>query len=64
MDWVGYGWMGWDLCVGLLYEHRFAMLIISKRIGNYIEFMFFVVLHAFCGTKISSERGAPKNVIL
>ena len=27
MDWVGYGWMGWDLCVGLLYEHRFAMLI-------------------------------------
>ena len=21
-------WMGWDLCVGLLYEHRFAVLII------------------------------------
>ena len=21
---------GWDLCVGLLYEHRFAMLIMSK----------------------------------
>ena len=29
MDWVGYGWdgMGWDLCAGLFYEHRFAMLI-------------------------------------
>ena len=24
--WVGLG-MGWDLCAGLLYEHRFAMLI-------------------------------------
>ena len=24
---IGYG-MGWDLCAGLLYEHRFAMLII------------------------------------
>ena len=21
------GWMGWDLCAGLFYEHRFAMLI-------------------------------------
>ena len=24
LDWV---WVGWDLCVGLLYEHRFAMLL-------------------------------------
>ena len=33
MDWVGLGWigmgLGWDLCVGLLYEHRFAVLIIT-----------------------------------
>ena len=32
---------GWDLCVGLLYEHRFAMLIISETIftnkRNYIH---------------------------
>ena len=28
LDWVGDG-MGWDLCAGLFYEHRFAMLIIS-----------------------------------
>ena len=27
MGWVGLGWDGWDLCVGLLYEHRFAVLI-------------------------------------
>ena len=27
LDWIGYG-MGWDLCAGLLYEHRFAVLII------------------------------------
>ena len=29
MDWVGdgMGWVGWDLCAGLFYEHRFAMLI-------------------------------------
>merc|ERR1711895_301605 len=25
LDWIG--WDGWDLCVGLLYEHRFAVLI-------------------------------------
>ena len=24
---MGLGWVGWDLCVGLLYEHRFAVLI-------------------------------------
>ena len=29
--------MGWDLCVGLLYEHRFAMLIISKICGNVLQ---------------------------
>ena len=23
----GMGWVGWDLCAGLFYEHRFAMLI-------------------------------------
>ena len=27
LDWVG---MGWDLCAGLFYEHRFAMLITKK----------------------------------
>ena len=31
--WIGYGmgwdWDGLDLCAGLLYEHRFAMLIIK-----------------------------------
>ena len=26
--------MGWDLCAGLLYEHRFAMLIIHIPIKN------------------------------
>ena len=29
--WDGYG-MGWDLCAGLFYEHRFAMLIIIKKL--------------------------------
>ena len=29
--WVGWDWMdGWDLCVGLLYEHRFAVLKMMK----------------------------------
>ena len=29
------GWMGWlDLCAGLLYEHRFAMLIIGYPINT------------------------------
>ena len=26
----GMGWMGWVLCVGLLYEHRFAVLIMTR----------------------------------
>ena len=24
---MGWVWVGWDLCAGLFYEHRFAMLI-------------------------------------
>ena len=32
MDWLdGWDWDGLDLCVGLLYEHRFAVLITLKR---------------------------------
>ena len=31
LDWV---WVGWDLCVGLLYEHRFAVLIIDLIIAD------------------------------
>ena len=30
--WVGcfgWDWVGWNLCVGLLYEHRFAVLIMK-----------------------------------
>ena len=30
MDGSGSGY-GWDLCVGLFYEHRFAMLIIGLQ---------------------------------
>jgi len=35
----GYGWdgMGWDLCAGLLYEHRFAMLKILSKIVQHIQ---------------------------
>ena len=29
-DGSGLGWVGWDLCAGLFYEHRFAMLIIQN----------------------------------
>ena len=32
LGWVGIG-MGWDLCEGLFYEHRFAMLIMVCIIG-------------------------------
>ena len=27
---MGMDGMGWDLCAGLFYEHRFAMLIIQS----------------------------------
>ena len=41
MDWIGLG-MGWDLCVGLLYEHRFAMLKISHHGSFGFFFVFFL----------------------
>ena len=28
---MGWDWVGWDLCAGLFYEHRFAMLITAFR---------------------------------
>jgi len=31
---LGMGWVGLDLCEGLLYEHRFAMLIITPLIST------------------------------
>jgi len=34
MDWVCVGWVGWDLCAGLFYEHRFAMLIIENQMPS------------------------------
>ena len=38
------GWMGlgWDLCAGLFYEHRFAMLI-SVTLFNAIGFILYVI---------------------
>ena len=33
----GLGLDGWDLCAGLFYEHRFAMLIISTYVGFMME---------------------------
>ena len=33
MGWVWDG-MGWDLCAGLFYEHRFAMLINVRKKNN------------------------------
>ena len=31
---MGLDWVGWDLCVGLFYEHRFAMLKMSTGEGG------------------------------
>ena len=38
LDWMGWmdGLDGWDLCAGLFYEHRFAMLII------FLEYIFVI----------------------
>ena len=35
------GWVGWDLCAGLFYEHRFAMLIIT---ADQTHFSFVLLL--------------------
>jgi len=36
-DWVGDGLdgLGWDLCAGLFYEHRFAMLTRSSEMNKH-----------------------------
>ena len=33
-------WIGLDLCVGLLYEHRFAVLIMVVRLDQGLEIDF------------------------
>ena len=34
----GMDWVGWDLCAGLFYEHRFAMLKIKiQNAPNYVH---------------------------
>ena len=40
LGWDGYGMVGWDLCVGLLYEHRFAVLI--TKICNFPSLVFLI----------------------
>ena len=40
----------------VLRHHLQKIEIISKRIWKLLRFVLFVVLHAFCGTKISFER--------
>ena len=65
--------MGWDLCAGLLYEHRFAML----RKENYYRLMhstFSSLLLIFCKienlhpaqVKVSHEAILPEkeNLVL
>ena len=39
-DWLGLIGLDWDLCAGLLYEHRFAMLITLK--------LAFLVFFLYC----------------
>ena len=40
--WMGLGLgLGWDLCVGLLYEHRFAVLISVKL--TFLVFFLWVI---------------------
>ena len=55
---MGWDGLGWDLCAGLFYEHRFAMLIIAWQWG----IQFFVVEFSNCdkftncGKKLSSAH--------
>ena len=41
-DWVWDG-LGWDLCVGLLYEHRFAVLIINEVFVVFYEGKHYIL---------------------
>merc|ERR1711974_428101 len=45
LDWMGMGWVGWDLCVGLLYEHRFAVLISFQVSKCATEYKFSTFYH-------------------
>ena len=38
----GWDWVGWDLCVGLLYLHRFAVLITKTTKKTRLELIIAV----------------------
>ena len=44
MGWIGLGWDGLDICVGLLYEHRFAVLIIVLLLMIMMMMMIMVMV--------------------
>ena len=45
--WDGYGYgIGLDLCVGLFYEHRFAMLIIAVMVVFVLTMIIISVLNS------------------
>ena len=49
------GWVGWDLCVGLLYEHCFAVLIIEP-INSQESRKYSVEVDRQLGLLVSPEK--------
>ena len=64
MDWIGLGWvwdgMGWDLCVGLLYEHRFAVLIMVKR-NSLSKCLTIIIFSGYLSIVSSQPKGEGKG---
>ena len=53
---IGMGWIGLDLCVGLFYEHRFAMLIrISYKLAYSTMIGFCLRCSEPCQRDINSQ---------
>jgi len=56
--------LGWDLCVGLLYEHRFAVLIIKTEKVKYFGHAPEGGMEEICWFFFKCEAGSSSGHLL
>ena len=61
--WIGLGWMAWDLCVGWLYEHCFAVLITPLwRLQEYNDYNDVTMAYED-GTQVRHTRSSLHQLV-
>ena len=62
MGWMGWVGLGWDLCAGLLYEHRFAVLLkMVLKIHHLLLLFPIAVLHYSPSIVLSKRSLFPRK---